>query len=183
MAQERLQKRLPVSEKHTTEETTLTGDTNIPPLTITTPVIEEKLVRDEQNNEFYLSSTSTVVLKRKQEILHVPLDFENNLTVDALVDSGAYISAIAQNDLNTIKQKAPNNIHKIDDPPSSQIQVAMGQLEKALVTVTLKFEFGDNVLAEHFVVMKNLTGPIIGLHLFMQTWVSALIIKILFKGY
>ena len=144
--------------------TTHKGDTATSPLTIATPLIEEGLVRDEQTSEIYLPLMSTVVLKRKQEMLYVPLDFENNLTVDALVDSGAFVSAIAQDDLETIKQKAPNNILKIDDPPNFRIQVANGQLEKPLSTATLKFEIGDNCFAEHFVVMKKLTGPIIGLH-------------------
>ena len=144
--------------------TTPNGYSATPLLTSATPLIEEGLVRDEQTNEVYLPLTSTVVLKRKQEMLYVPLDVENNLTVDALVDSGAFVSAIAQDDLESIKQKAPNNILKIDDPPNFQIQVANGQLEKPLSTATLKFEIGDNSFAEHFVVMKKLTGPIIGLH-------------------
>ena len=54
----------------------------------------------------------------------MPLDFENNLTVDALVDSGAFVSVIARNDLDTKKEKAPNNTLKVDDPPKFQIQVA-----------------------------------------------------------
>ena len=103
--------------------TTHNGDTTASPLTTATPLIEEELVRDEQLNEIYLPLTSTVVLKRKQEMLYVPLDFENNLTIDALVDSGAFVSAIAQDDLETIKQKAPKYILKIDDPPNFQIQV------------------------------------------------------------
>ena len=78
-------------------------------------------MRDEQTNEVYLTLTSTVVLKRKQEMLYMPLDFEKNLTVDALVDSVAFVSAIAQDDFETIEQKAPNNILKIDDPPNFQI--------------------------------------------------------------
>ena len=53
---------------------------------------------------------------KKKEMLYVPLDFKNNLTVVALVDSGAYVSAVTQNDWDTIKQKAPNNILKMDDP-------------------------------------------------------------------
>ena len=101
--------------------TTFNGDTTTPPLTTATPLIEEGLVRDEQTNEVYLPLTSTVVLKRKQEMLYKPLDSENNLKVDALVDSGAFVSAIAQDDLDRIKQKAPNNILKIDDPPNFQI--------------------------------------------------------------
>ena len=73
----------------------------------------------------------------------MPLDFENNLTVDALVDSRAFVRAITQKDLDTIKEKAPNNILKIDNPPNFQIQVANGQLEKPLALATPKFENGD----------------------------------------
>ena len=91
------------AEQHVT--TTLTGHTTIPPLTTKSPLIDEVLARDEQTNEVYLPLTSTVVLKRKQEMLYVPQDFENNLTVDALVNSGTFVSAIAYNDLGTKKRK------------------------------------------------------------------------------
>ena len=40
-------------------------------------------------------------------MLYVPLDFENGLTLDALVDSGDYVSAIAQSEMDKIKQQAP----------------------------------------------------------------------------
>ena len=43
--------------------TTLTEDTTSPPLIMTTPLIEESLVRNEQTNEMYHPLTSTVVLK------------------------------------------------------------------------------------------------------------------------
>ena len=140
------------------------GDDNISQPAITISQIEEQLVRDETTNELYMPLSSTIVLKRKKEMLYVPLDFENGLTIDALVDSGAYVSAIAQKELDRIKQQSPSNILKIDDPPNFQIQVANGQLEKPTATATLKFDIGDHIFAEHFVVMKNLTGPIIGLH-------------------
>ena len=65
------------------------GDDNISPPKNTTSQIQEQLVRDENTNELYMPLSSTIVLKRKQEMLYVPLDFENGLTIDALVDSGA----------------------------------------------------------------------------------------------
>ena len=49
--------------------------------------------------------------------LYVPLDIENNLKIDALVDSRTYVKAIAQNQLETKKQRAPMNILRIDDLP------------------------------------------------------------------
>ena len=140
------------------------GDDNISPPEITTSQIQEQLVRNENTNELFMPLSSTIVLKRKKEMLYVPLDFENGLTIDALVDSGAYVSAIAQKELDRIQQQAPSNILKIDDPPNFQIQVENGQIEKPTATTTLKFDNGDHIFAEHFVVMKNLTGPIIGLH-------------------
>ena len=140
------------------------GDDTISPPEITTSQFQEQLVRDDITNELYMPLSSTIVLKRKKEMLYVPLDFDNGLTIDALVDSGAYVSAIARKELDRIKQQAPYNILKINDPLSFQIQVANGQLEKPTATATIKFDIGDHIFAEHFVVMKNLTGPIIGLH-------------------
>ena len=101
-------------------------------------------------------------------MLYVPVDFENGLTKDALVESGAYVSAIAQTELDRIKQQARANIFKINNPTKFQTQVANGQLEKPISTATLEFEVADNIFAKHFVVMKNSTGPIIGLHFMRQ---------------
>ena len=140
------------------------GDDNISTPEITTSQFQEQLVRDDFTNEIYMPLSSTIVLKRKKEMLYVPLDFENGLTIDALVDSGAHVSAIAQEKLDRIQQQAPSNILKSDDPPNFQIQVANDQLEKPRATATLKFDIGDHIFAELFVVMKNLTGPFIGLH-------------------
>ena len=72
------------------------GDDNISLPVITISQIEERLVRDDITNEPYMTLSSTIVLKREKEMLYVPLDFENGLTIDALVDSGAYVSAIVQ---------------------------------------------------------------------------------------
>ena len=120
-------------------------------------------MRDNITNELYMPLSSTIVLKRNREMLYVPLHFKNGLTIDFLVDSGAHVSAITQTELHRIKQQAPTNILKIDDPPSFGMQVANDQLEKPISTVTLKFSIGDNTFADHFVVMKNLRGPIVGL--------------------
>ena len=69
------------------------GDDNISPPIITLSQIGERLLRDDITNELYMALSSTIVLKRKKEMLYVPLDFENGSTIDALVDSGAYVSA------------------------------------------------------------------------------------------
>ena len=80
------------------------------------------------------------------------------------MDSAAFVSAITQNDLDAVQEKAPKKIFKIDDPLNFQIQVANGQLEIPSATASPNFKNGDNNFAEHFVVMNRLTGPIFGSH-------------------
>ena len=134
-------------QRNKTDMTTYdNGDDNISPPEITTSQIEERLVRDDITNELYMSLSSTIVLKRKKEMLYVPLEFKNGLTIDALVDSGAYVSAIAQKELDRIVQQAPSNILKIDESPNFQSQVANGQLEKPIAKAPLRFYIGDHIL-------------------------------------
>ena len=102
------------------------GDDNISPHKITNSQIEEQLVRNDITNELYMPLSSTIVLKRKEEMLYVPLDFENGLTIDALVDSGAYDSAIAQTELVGINRPAPATSSKLTSLPifKSKLQTA-----------------------------------------------------------
>ena len=98
------------SVKHTT--TTLDGDTNIAPLTPVNLHIEEKLVRDEQTNDLYLQLAPTVVPRHKHKMLYVLPDFDKHLITDVLVDLGAYVSAVAQNDMEkktTSPEEHPQN--------------------------------------------------------------------------
>ena len=91
------------------DETDLTnydnGGDNISPPDITTSQIEERLVRDDITNELYMPLSSTIDLKRKKEILYVPLDSKNGLPIDAFVDSGAYVSAIARKNWTELNNK------------------------------------------------------------------------------
>ena len=133
------------------------GDDNSPPppQKKTTSQIEEQFVRDGITTE-YMPLSSTLVPKRKKQMLYVPLDFEKGVTIDGLNDSGAYVSAITQTELDRIKQQTPTNIFKIDDPLNFQFQVPNGQLQKHISTATPNFDIKGNTFAEHFVVLKNL---------------------------
>ena len=94
-------------------------------------------------------------------MLYLPLDYENDSTIDVLADSGVYVPAIAPSEIDRINQQASSKNFKVDDPPKFQVQVANGHLEKPIATVTLEFVIGDHSFAQHFVVLKNLTRPIL----------------------
>ena len=95
-------------QRHETDMTDQgNGDDHISPHKITTSHIEEQLVRDDITNELYMPLSSTIVLKRKKEMLYVLLDSKIGLTIYAIVHSGAYIRAIARLNCTESNNKPP----------------------------------------------------------------------------
>ena len=93
-------------------------DDNDSPPKMTTSQIEEKFARDQITNKLYMPLLSTKILKRKKEMLYVPLDSENGLPIDVLVDSRAYDSSKTEKEMDRIKQQGPAKIFSSDDPPN-----------------------------------------------------------------
>ena len=95
-------------------------------------------------------------------MLFAPMDF-NNLSVDALVDSGALVNCLPESEYQKIKSVSPDNILKEMDPPAFKLQVANDNIETPTKTVQLQFELGDWTFKETFIVATKMTGPILGL--------------------
>ena len=93
------------------------GYDNIFPPEVTTSQFELPIVREDITNELHMPLSSTIVLKRKKEMLYVLLVFGNGLAKDALVESGAYMSAIARSELDGIKQQTLPNFSKLTTLP------------------------------------------------------------------
>ena len=110
----------------------------------------------------YIPLMSAITLKKKKRMLFLPLDFAK-ITIDALVDSGAYINVISENDADKIREQEDNPVVKEAPPPPFKIQYANTALEKPLATYTMKFKIGNYTFEETFIVMTQSTYPIIGL--------------------
>ena len=114
----------------------------------------------------FLPLPTNLLLKNKRKMLYFPMEF-GELNIDGLIDTGALSSAIPEADLRKIRLLAPHTILNEGPPPEFQIMVANGQLEAPMATVELQFQVSDITFREKFIVMTNLTSPLIGL-LFLQ---------------
>ena len=80
-----------------------------------TAQIAEYLKRDPVTNEQCIPIFSAVTLKKKK-MLFALMDFQD-LTLDALIDSGAFVNCISETDYNKIFQMSPKDIVKELEPP------------------------------------------------------------------
>ena len=123
-------------------------------------VIKEFIQHDK--NDDYIPLMSAITLKKKKRMLFLPVDF-NSVKIDALVDSGAYINAISERDAEKLRQHANQCIIHKAPPPPFKVQYANAELEQPLATYTLRFKIGNYTFEETFIVMNQMSFPIIGL--------------------
>ena len=128
-------------------------------------ILPQLQVTPDGLTRFFPLSTN-LPLKNKRKMLYFPMDF-GELIIDGLIDTGALSSAISEADLRKIRLVAPHTILNEGPPPEFQIMVANGQLEAPIATVELQLEVGDITFREKFIVMTNITSPLIGI-LFLQ---------------
>ena len=95
-------------------------------------------------------------------MLFFPVEY-GELNIDGLIDRGDLSSAIPEGDIRKNRLTAPHAKLKEGPPPDFQIMVANAQLKAPIVTVELQFEVVDTTFREKFIVMTNLTSPLIGL--------------------
>ena len=86
------------------------------PQSYPTAQISEYLPRDSVTNEQCIPIFSVVTLKKKKKMLFVPMDFQD-LTLDALIDSGALVNCISETDYYKIIQMSRKDIVKELEPP------------------------------------------------------------------
>ena len=95
-------------------------------------------------------------------MLCFPIVFKK-LKIDGLIETDALSGAIPRTDLHKIPRPALHTLSIEGAPPEFQNLVPNGQLESPVATVEMQFEVGDFTVREKFIVITNLTGPLIGL--------------------
>ena len=117
----------------------------------------------EKDGNTYIPLHSTIVLKNRRRILYLPLEF-GELTMDGLVDSGAFINAMSWSDYNAIKMNSDNCAIKEYPKPPFKIECANAQLDQPIATADIQFNIGTYMFTDTFVILSKTSFPIIGLN-------------------
>ena len=116
----------------------------------------------EKDGDTYTPLHSTLVLKKKRRMLYLPLEF-GEITLDVLVDSGAFINAMSWSDYNAIKISSDNCVIKEYPQPPFKIECANAQQEQPIATADIQFNIGTYTFTGTFVILSKTSFPIIGL--------------------
>ena len=101
--------------------------------------------------------------KNGQRMLYLPLEF-SEITMDGLVDSGAFFNAMSWSDYNAIKMNSDNIITEEYPQPLFKIECANAQLKQPIATDDIQFNIGSYTFTDTFVILSKTSFPIIGLN-------------------
>ena len=116
-----------------------------------------------QGEDHYLPLMSTINLKKRRRMLYLPLEF-GEITLDGLVDSGAYINAISWSDYTMIRNNTENCIIKEYPQPPFKIECANATIEQPIATADMQFNIGSYTFTDTFVVLSRTSFPLVGLN-------------------
>ena len=97
-----------------------------------------KVYVTKKDGETYIPLHSTIILKKKRRMLYLQLEL-GELTMDGLVDSGAFINAMSWSDYNAIKMNSDSCAIKEYPQPPFKIECANAQLEQPIATADIQF--------------------------------------------
>ena len=117
----------------------------------------------KKDGETYIPLHSTIILKKKRRMLYLPLEF-GEITMDGLVDSGAFINAMSWSDYNAIKMNSDSCVIKEYPQRPFKIECANAQLEQPIATADFQFNIGTFTFTDNFVILSKTSFLIIGLN-------------------
>ncbi len=107
---------------------------------------------------------------------YVPFNVANS-SFDALVDTGACLSAIAVSLFNTINEGSPENIIICAEKPNFQVQAANGDNCNVFFKTVISFELGGQTFNEECLVLDKMNTPLLGLPFFIYNKIDLLTSK------
>ena len=117
----------------------------------------------EKDGETHIPLHSTIILKKRRRMLYLPLEF-GEITMDGLVDSGAFINSMSWSDYNAIKMNSDSCVIKEYPQPPFKIECANAQLEQPIATADIQFNIETYTFTDTFVILSKTSFPIKGLN-------------------
>ena len=108
----------------------------------------------EKDGNAYIPLHSTIPFKKRRRMLYLPLEF-GEITMDGLVDSGAFINAMSLSDYNASNMNSDSCIIKEYPQPPFKIECANAQLEQPIATADIQFNIRTYTFTDTFVILSK----------------------------
>ena len=115
---------------------------------------EKTLTNNNEINE--------VILLEGENLMYIPLKFENKLRRRALIDTGACANAMPADFYKKLTEESPNSISELHQASFLNVKVASGRTIKVLAQVDVKFKVNDHNFQDSFLILPSMNSVVLG---------------------
>ena len=109
------------------------------------------------NNEI-----NEVILLEGENLMYIPLKFENRLRRRALIDTGACANAMPADFYKKLKEESPNSISELQQASFLNVKVASWRTVKVLAQVDVIFKVNDHNFQDSFLILPSMNSIVLG---------------------
>ena len=103
-----------------------------------------------------------VILHEGENLMNLPLKFENKLRRRALIDTGACANAMPADFYKKLKEESPNSISELQQASFLNVKLASGRTVKVLAQVDVKFKVSDHNFQDSFLILPSMNSVVLG---------------------
>jgi hypothetical protein len=134
------------------------------------PIFSKKLATPRNAyhnyNHVNINPIHSLVPLSFKTLFYVPI-IMGTVKIEALVDSGAFSSAISLSEFNRIRaQKTENPVTRVEKVKNEVVRVANGTPARIMFRADIKIQFACRSINEKFVVIDKLNSAILGIPFF-----------------
>ena len=109
----------------------------------------------------YFKMNAVIPLER-ENLMYLPLKFDNEVKRKALIDTGACANAMSTNFYEKVREASPNSLSDLKQAAFLNLKVASGRNVKVLGQIEGQFKFNEHNFRDTFLILPSLNSVVLG---------------------
>ena len=97
-----------------------------------------------------------------ENLMYLPLKFDNNVKRKTLIDTGACAYAMPANFNEKLREASPNSLSDLKQAAFSNVTVESGRIVKALGQIDVQFEIIEHNFEDTFPILPSMNSVVLG---------------------
>ena len=125
-------------------------------------IFTSSLTGQSLSDETHSTALSILISAEGQNLMYIPLKFENDVRRKALIDTGECANAVPADFYEKLKTQCPNNILELQHASLLDVKVASGRTVKVLAQVDVEFKINEHQFDDVFLILPSMNSVVLG---------------------
>ena len=125
-------------------------------------IFTDSLTGQSLSDDAHSNALNILISAEGENLMYIPLKFENDVRRKALIDTGACANAMPADFYEKLKTQCPNSVSELQQASLWNVKVASGRTVKVLAQVNVKFNINEHQFDDVFLILPSMNSVVLG---------------------